>query len=145
MDVKAYAVLLAELNESSLGFACGNQRGGSSFGPAADDVRLVPGTRPDEGGLCALLEASARLEGLDRLRFLTSNPFDMTEDMMRRFGAVPKVMPWLHIPAQAGAMARPEPIMQPTIRRIPRASASRTRARASVRPPVLSSLMFTAP
>lgn len=59
--------------------------------------------RPDEGGLCALLEEAARLEGLDRLRFLTSNPFDMTEDMMRRFGAVPKVMPWLHIPAQSGA------------------------------------------
>ena len=51
VDVKAYAMLLAELNESCLGFACGDQRGGSSFGPAADDVRLVPGTRPDEGGL----------------------------------------------------------------------------------------------
>jgi tRNA-2-methylthio-N6-dimethylallyladenosine synthase len=56
----------------------------------------------DEGGLCRLLEDAAEVDGLDRIRFLTSNPFDMTEDMMRRFGQVPKVMPWLHIPAQSG-------------------------------------------
>ena len=55
-----------------------------------------------EGGLPALLEQSARVGGIERLRFLTSNPFDMTEDMMRRMGAVPQVMPWLHIPAQSG-------------------------------------------
>jgi tRNA-2-methylthio-N6-dimethylallyladenosine synthase len=61
--------------------------------------------RPSEGGLCALLERAAGIEGVARLRFLTSNPFDMTEDMMRRFGAVPKVMPWLHIPAQSGSDA----------------------------------------
>ena len=60
------------------------------------------GKDADEGGLCALLEQSARVPGIDRLRFLTSNPFDMTEDMMRRIGQVPTVMPWLHIPAQSG-------------------------------------------
>ncbi|MDA1193588.1 MAG: tRNA (N6-isopentenyl adenosine(37)-C2)-methylthiotransferase MiaB [Planctomycetota bacterium] len=54
------------------------------------------------GAICDLLEAASGIEGLDRIRFLTSNPFDMTEDMMRRFGSIPKVMPWLHIPAQAG-------------------------------------------
>lgn len=56
-----------------------------------------------EGGLCALLEQACAVEGLHRVRFLTSNPFDMTEDMMRRFGRLPKVMPWLHIPAQSGS------------------------------------------
>ncbi len=56
-----------------------------------------------EGGLCALLERAAEIDGIDRIRFLTSNPFDMTEDMMRRFGQVSKVMPWLHIPAQSGS------------------------------------------
>jgi tRNA-2-methylthio-N6-dimethylallyladenosine synthase len=61
--------------------------------------------RPGEGGLCALLEEASEVAGLSRLRFLTSNPFDMTEDMMRRFGAVPRVMPWLHIPAQSGSDA----------------------------------------
>ncbi|MFM8980671.1 MAG: tRNA (N6-isopentenyl adenosine(37)-C2)-methylthiotransferase MiaB [Planctomycetia bacterium] len=54
------------------------------------------------GGLPALLEQAAVVPGIERLRFLTSNPFDMTEDMMRRMGAVPQVMPWLHIPAQSG-------------------------------------------
>ncbi len=59
----------------------------------------------DLGGqlLPDLLERAAERSGLDRIRFLTSNPFDMTEDMMRRFGAVEKVMPWLHIPAQSGS------------------------------------------
>ena len=59
----------------------------------------------DLGGqmLPELLERAAQNERLDRIRFLTSNPFDMTEDMMRRFGQVPKVMPWLHIPAQSGS------------------------------------------
>jgi tRNA-2-methylthio-N6-dimethylallyladenosine synthase len=61
--------------------------------------------RPDEGGLAGLLERAAEVPGVERLRFLTSNPFDMTEDVMRRIGAVPKVMPWLHIPAQSGSDA----------------------------------------
>ena len=52
--------------------------------------------------LPTLLEQASEIEGLDRIRFLTSNPFDMTEEMMRRFGQIPKVMPWLHIPAQSG-------------------------------------------
>ena len=59
--------------------------------------------REGEGGLCTLLEQAALVPGIARLRFLTSNPFDMSEDMMRRFGAIPKVMPWLHIPAQSGS------------------------------------------
>ncbi len=67
------------------------------------NINTYGNDRPGEGGLCALLEDAARIEGLDRVRFLTSNPFDMTEEMMRRFGAVPKVMPWLHVPAQSGA------------------------------------------
>ena len=61
--------------------------------------------RKHTGEICTLLERAAEIEGLDRIRFLTSNPFDMTEDMMRRFGQVPKVMPWLHIPAQSGSDA----------------------------------------
>ncbi len=59
--------------------------------------------RKHTGEICTLLEQASAIDGLDRIRFLTSNPFDMTEDMMRRFGEIPKVMPWLHIPAQSGS------------------------------------------
>jgi tRNA-2-methylthio-N6-dimethylallyladenosine synthase len=59
--------------------------------------------RVHTGEICTLLERAAEVEGLDRIRFLTSNPFDMTEEMMARFGRIPKVMPWLHIPAQSGS------------------------------------------
>ncbi|MHC5010774.1 MAG: tRNA (N6-isopentenyl adenosine(37)-C2)-methylthiotransferase MiaB [Planctomycetota bacterium] len=63
---------------------------------------LNPG-REHTGEICTLLERASAVDGLDRIRFLTSNPFDMTERMMQRFGAVPKLMPWLHIPAQSGS------------------------------------------
>ncbi len=61
--------------------------------------------RKHTGEICTLLEEAAKIDRLDRIRFLTSNPFDMTEGMMRRFGSIPKVMPWLHIPAQSGSDA----------------------------------------
>ena len=69
------------------------------------NVNTYGGDRSGEGGLADLLERTAEIEGIARIRFLTSNPFDMTEDMMRRFGRLPKVMPWLHIPAQSGSDA----------------------------------------
>ncbi|MFV1958814.1 MAG: MiaB/RimO family radical SAM methylthiotransferase, partial [Planctomycetota bacterium] len=63
------------------------------------------GKDEDEGGLASLLERARDVPGVDRIRFLTSNPFDMTEETMRRIGAVEKVMPWIHIPAQSGSDA----------------------------------------
>jgi tRNA-2-methylthio-N6-dimethylallyladenosine synthase len=50
-----------------------------------------------------LLERVAAVEGLDRVRFVTSFPADWDADIFRVMRDCPKVMPYLHIPAQSGS------------------------------------------
>ncbi len=52
-----------------------------------------------------LLERVHAVEGLDRIRFVTSFPADWDEDIFRVMRDYPKVMPYLHIPAQSGSDA----------------------------------------
>jgi tRNA-2-methylthio-N6-dimethylallyladenosine synthase len=56
-----------------------------------------------EGGLAALVRRLARIEGLDRIRFTTSHPRDMDDDLIAAFADVPELMPYLHLPVQAGS------------------------------------------
>ena len=50
-----------------------------------------------------LLERVHEIEGLDRIRFVTSYPADWDEDIFRVMRDYPRVMPFLHIPAQSGS------------------------------------------
>ncbi|MCK4342619.1 MAG: tRNA (N6-isopentenyl adenosine(37)-C2)-methylthiotransferase MiaB [Phycisphaerae bacterium] len=50
-----------------------------------------------------LLERVHALEGLDRLRFVTSFPADWDEDIFRVLRDCPRICPYLHIPAQSGS------------------------------------------
>lgn len=60
-----------------------------------------------------LLERVHSIEGLDRIRFVTSFPADWDEDIFRVMRDYPRICPYLHIPAQSGsdqvlrAMRRP--------------------------------------
>jgi tRNA-2-methylthio-N6-dimethylallyladenosine synthase len=54
-------------------------------------------------GLGRLLRALAELPGLDRLRYTTSHPNDMDEDLIAAHREVPAVMPYLHLPVQSGS------------------------------------------
>jgi tRNA-2-methylthio-N6-dimethylallyladenosine synthase len=54
---------------------------------------------PNLGGLLTRLNA---LEGLERVRFLTSHPNWMTDELLDRVAELPKVMPHIEVPAQAG-------------------------------------------
>ncbi|MGE0610768.1 MAG: tRNA (N6-isopentenyl adenosine(37)-C2)-methylthiotransferase MiaB [Hyphomicrobiales bacterium] len=59
-----------------------------------------------EGGhwtLARLLERLSRIEGLERLRYTTSHPRDMDDELIAAHGANPKLMPYLHLPFQAGS------------------------------------------
>ena len=58
-----------------------------------------------EGGatLSGLLRALARVEGLERLRYTTSHPNDMDDDLIAAHGDLPKLMPYLHLPVQSGS------------------------------------------
>lgn len=41
--------------------------------------------------------------GVERIRFATSHPKDLTDEVIERFAAMPNLMPYLHLPAQSGS------------------------------------------
>ena len=44
----------------------------------------------------------ANLEGIQRIRYMTSHPADMTEGLIKAHGEVEALMPYLHLPVQSG-------------------------------------------
>jgi tRNA-2-methylthio-N6-dimethylallyladenosine synthase len=55
--------------------------------------------------LARLLRRLACVEGILRLRFTTSHPNDMTDDLIEAFADLPALMPFLHLPVQSGSDA----------------------------------------
>ena len=53
--------------------------------------------------LARLLGQLARIDGLERLRYTTSHPGDMRDDLIAAHGTVAKLMPHLHLPFQSGS------------------------------------------
>ncbi|MFY9551903.1 MAG: tRNA (N6-isopentenyl adenosine(37)-C2)-methylthiotransferase MiaB [Thermoanaerobaculia bacterium] len=59
---------------------------------------------PADGfGLGELLRRVGRVENLSRLRFLTSHPRFMDEELIAALADTPNLAPYLHLPAQAGS------------------------------------------
>lgn len=54
-------------------------------------------------GLAELIAELARIDGVDRLRYTTSHPVDMTEALVRAHAEIPQLMPSLHLPVQSGS------------------------------------------
>jgi tRNA-2-methylthio-N6-dimethylallyladenosine synthase len=54
-------------------------------------------------GFSNLLQEVAEIEGLKRLRFTTSNPKDLTEELMECFRKIDILCPQFHLPVQAGS------------------------------------------
>src|SRR3954454_1887159 len=54
-------------------------------------------------GLADLIRVLARIHGLERIRYTTSHPADMTEELIAAHGEVEKLMPYLHLPVQSGS------------------------------------------
>ena len=57
---------------------------------------------PDGPNLAGLLRLVNQVEGLERIRFLTSHPNWMTTELLEAVAELPKVMPQIEVPAQAG-------------------------------------------
>ncbi len=57
---------------------------------------------PDGPRLADLLSIVSRVEGLERVRFLTSHPNWMTDELLDAVARLPKVMPHIEVPVQAG-------------------------------------------
>jgi len=60
-----------------------------------------------EGGqthsLADLIYQLAKIDGLERIRYMTSHPRDMSDDLIAIHGSEPKLMPFLHLPVQSGS------------------------------------------
>jgi len=54
-------------------------------------------------GLADLIRALADIDGLERIRYTTSHPADMSDDLIAAHGEVDKLMPYLHLPVQSGS------------------------------------------
>ena len=57
---------------------------------------------PDYPTLSGLLRRMNAIEGLERIRFLTSHPNWMTDELLDAVAELPKVMPHIEVPIQAG-------------------------------------------
>jgi tRNA-2-methylthio-N6-dimethylallyladenosine synthase len=55
--------------------------------------------------LARLLRRVAEIEGIARIRYSTSHPTDMDDDLIAAHGDTEKVMPYLHLPVQSGSDA----------------------------------------
>ena len=53
--------------------------------------------------LARLARALAEIPGLDRIRYTTSHPNDMSDDLIAAHAEVAALMPYLHLPVQAGS------------------------------------------
>ncbi len=49
-----------------------------------------------------LLEATAKI-GIPRIRFVTSHPWDFTDEMIELIAKYPNIMPYIHLPLQSGS------------------------------------------
>jgi tRNA-2-methylthio-N6-dimethylallyladenosine synthase len=54
-------------------------------------------------GLAELIRALAKIDGLERIRYTTSHPADMTDALIAAHGEIGKLMPYLHLPVQSGS------------------------------------------
>ncbi len=69
------------------------------------NVNAFHGEAPDGStwGLGRLARELAEIDGLARLRYTTSHPGDMDDDLIQAHADVPALMPFLHLPVQSGS------------------------------------------
>ena len=62
-----------------------------------------PGPDGDDWTLARLIRELAKIDALWRIRFTTSHPNDMDDDLIAAHGDLDKLMPYLHLPVQSGS------------------------------------------
>ena len=68
------------------------------------NVNAYHGAGPDgDWTLAKLVRELAKVDGLERIRYTTSHPNDMGDDLIAAHGEEPKLMPYLHLPVQSGS------------------------------------------
>lgn len=71
------------------------------------NVNAYHGEGPDQDAwsLARLVRRLGRIAGLERVRYTTSHPRDMTDDLIAAHGDLAELMPYLHLPVQSGSNA----------------------------------------
>ena len=72
-------------------------------GGAREITLLGQNVNAYDGGLDKLIRAIAKIDGLERIRYTTSHPADMSDALIAAHGEVDKLMPYLHLPVQSGS------------------------------------------
>ena len=69
------------------------------------NVNSYHGKSPSGGewGLGRLIEEVATIDGIDRLRYTTSYPADVDDELIAAHRDIPQLMPFLHLPVQSGS------------------------------------------
>jgi tRNA-2-methylthio-N6-dimethylallyladenosine synthase len=69
------------------------------------NVNSYASRNPDEPDFPGLLRLVAQIDGIERLRFTTSHPKDISDALIACFAGMPKLAPHIHLPAQSGCDA----------------------------------------
>ncbi|ETX28392.1 tRNA (N6-isopentenyl adenosine(37)-C2)-methylthiotransferase MiaB [Roseivivax isoporae] len=80
------------------------ERGVREITLLGQNVNAYHGAGPGgDWSLARLIRGLAEIDGLERIRFTTSHPNDMDDDLIAAHGDCDKLMPYLHLPVQAGS------------------------------------------
>ena len=80
------------------------ERGVAEVTLLGQNVNAYHGLGPDgDWSLARLIREIAKIEDIKRIRFTTSHPNDMGDDLIEAFGEEEKLMPYLHLPVQSGS------------------------------------------
>ena len=72
---------------------------------SGQNVNAYHGTGPEgrDWTLARLIREMADIDGIARIRYTTSHPSDMQDDLIEAHRDVPQLMPFLHLPVQSGS------------------------------------------
>ncbi len=80
------------------------ERGVREITLLGQNVNAYHGAGPDsDWTLAQLIWGLEKVDGLERIRFTTSHPNDMSDDLIAAHGDCAKLMPYLHLPVQSGS------------------------------------------
>ncbi len=80
------------------------ERGVREITLLGQNVNAYHGAGPNgDMTLAQLIWELDKVDGLERIRFTTSHPNDMMDDLIEAHGTCSKLMPYLHLPVQAGS------------------------------------------
>jgi tRNA-2-methylthio-N6-dimethylallyladenosine synthase len=96
-----YSRPLADVVAEARGLARGGVREITLLGQNVNAYHGDAGGKP--ANFAELIRRIADIDGIERIRYTTSHPIDMDDDLIAAHGALPQLMPFLHLPVQSGS------------------------------------------